>query len=99
MDVMRLLALMCGVLLFPLIASADDTLQPKYPPSWDCSTVPAGSQRQGCNRSQLDPPMGAIPDTQRTQPQFILPRPQQRTLPTGAPPTIPRLPGTINNSN
>ena len=93
---MRLLALMCGVLLFPLIASADDALQPKYPPGWDCSSVPAGSQRQACNKSHLDPPMGAIPDTQRTQPQLITPQSQPPKLPTGQPPTIPRLPGTVD---
>ena len=97
-DVVRLIAVLLAGLI-PLAASADGTLQPKYPPGFDCSSVPAGSQRQACNRSHLDPPMGTIEVPKRTQtddqPLRVAPQP----LPTGKPPTIPRLPGTIQNGN
>jgi hypothetical protein len=79
--------------------SADGTPQPKYPRSFDCSAVAAGSQRQACNRSQLNPPMGKIPETTRSKPPSAIQQPQPRRLPTEPPPTIPRLPGTINNGN
>jgi hypothetical protein len=95
----RLLSLVFGSLVFPAIASAESTLQPKYPPSFDCSAVAAGSQRQACNRSQLNPPMGAIPEVKRTKPETIIQQPPPTKLPTAKPPTIPRLPGTIDNSN
>jgi hypothetical protein len=97
---MRHVALMCGVLLFPLSAWAESTLQPKYPPGWDCSAVPAGSQRQGCNRSQLDPPMGSVPETKRVEPKDgIVQQPRSPSQPMVRPPTVPRLPGTIDLGN
>jgi hypothetical protein len=85
--------------LIPLAASADGSVQPKYSPSFDCSAVPAGSQRQACNRSHLDPPMGAIDVPKRVQPDNLVRQPDPQPLPTAKPPTIPRLPGTIQNSN
>lgn len=85
------------VALLPASASAEGTLQPKYPPSFDCSAVPAGSQRQACNRSQLNPPMGPIPETRRPRPDSAIQQPEPSRLPTAKPPTIPRLPGTIGN--
>jgi hypothetical protein len=89
-----------GLAVFPALAAAEGTVQPKYPPSFDCSAVPAGSQRQACNSSHLDPPMGAIPKSKRTQPNGItLPQPQPPNVPTDQPPTIPRLPGTIQDGN
>ena len=84
---------------FSTSISADSAPQPKYPPGFDCSAVAAGSQRQACNRSQLKPPMGTIPETTRSKPQGIVPQPEPQRLPTEPPPTIPRLPGTINNIN
>lgn len=93
-----LFALVVAALL-PASASAEGTLQPKYPPSFDCSAVAAGSQRQACNRSQLNPPMGAIPETKRPKPEGIVPSPDAQRLPTSKPPTIPTLPGTIDNRN
>lgn len=79
------------------IAAADTKVQPQYPPGFDCSAVPAGAQRQACNRSHLDPPMGAIPDSKRIQPQqpSFIQQPKVPDVPAGPPPTIPRLPGTI----
>lgn len=87
------------VLLIPLAAAADDAAPPKYPLSFDCSAVPAGSQRQACNRSHLDPPMGSIEAPKRVQPDGVVPPVNPQPLPTGKPPTVPRLPGTIQNSN
>ncbi|HEV8389658.1 MAG TPA: hypothetical protein VGQ35_07435 [Dongiaceae bacterium] len=95
----RLFGLAFVALVFPAIASADGTQQPKFPPGFDCSAVAAGSQRQACNSSHLDPPMGAVPETKRVQPQTIVPPPQPPKLPTAKPPTIPRLPGTIDPGN
>jgi hypothetical protein len=97
-DMMRLFAGLLAALL-PLAASAEDSVQPKYPPGFDCSAVPAGSQRQACNRSHLDPPMGSIEVPKRVQPDSLVPPPNPQPLPTTKPPTIPRLPGTIQNSN
>ena len=87
------------MVLLPAAASAEGTAQPKYPPSFDCSAVPAGSQRQACNRSHLDPPMGAIEQPKRVQPDSLVRPPAPQALPTAKPPTIPRLPGTIQNGN
>ena len=83
----------------PMTASAEGTLQPKYPLGFDCSAVAAGSQRQACNRSHLDPPMGAIEKPKRMQPDSLLRQPAPQPLPTEKPPTIPRLPGTIEYGN
>lgn len=77
-------------------ASAEDSPQPKYPPGFDCSAVAAGSQRQACNRSQLNPPMGEIPETRRAQPETGIRRSPPPRQPNVKPPTIPRLPGTID---
>jgi hypothetical protein len=85
--------------LLPANASAEGTPQPKYPLSFDCAAVPAGSQRQACNRSQLNPPMGPVPEQPRLKPQGIVPPPEPQRLPTAKPPTIPSLPGTIDNRN
>jgi hypothetical protein len=91
------LVLLCA---FSASVSADSTSQPKYPPGFDCSAIAAGSQRQACNRSQLDPPMGPIPETtRRAAPSAIPQQPEPQRLPTEPPPTIPRLPGTIDSSN
>jgi hypothetical protein len=96
----RLFGLVLWAVVFPAIAVADGPLQPKYPPGFDCSAVPAGSQRQACNSSQLNPPMGSIPETTRTKPNTgIVQQPRSPSLPMTTPPTIPRLPGTIDNGN
>ena len=95
----RLFSLVCAAAVFPAIASAESTQQPKYPLGFDCSSAAAGSQRQACNRSHLDPPMGAIPETKRTKPEGFIQQPQPPRLPTEKPSTIPRLPGTIDTGN
>jgi hypothetical protein len=91
----RLVAMVVAA-VFPLMASAEEPVQPKFPPGFDCSSVAAGSQRQACNRSQLNPPMGSIPDTKAAKPDGFIRDPKPAMPPTGKPPTIPRLPGTID---
>jgi hypothetical protein len=86
-------------ILIPITAAAEGTVQPKYPSSFDCSAVAAGSQRHACNRSHLDPPMGAVEQPKRVQPDGLVRQPQAQPLPTAKPPTIPRLPGTIEPGN
>jgi hypothetical protein len=93
----RLFGLLLAALV-PLSAAAEDRPQPKYPPSFDCSGVAAGSQRQACNSSQLKPPMGAIPEPTRPKPGRTVQQPLPQRLPTTRPPTVPTLPGTINNT-
>ena len=83
----------------PMTASAEGTVQPKYPVGFDCSAVAAGSQRQACNRSHLDPPMGTIEQPKRAQPGILLQQTDPQQQPTAKPPTIPHLPGTIQDSN
>ena len=95
---MRLLlfGLMLMAASLPTRVSGEGTLQqPKYPPGFDCSAVAAGSQRQACNSSHLDPPMGAIPETKRSKPSSIIPPPKRASPAPIKPSTIPRLPGTI----
>jgi hypothetical protein len=87
------------LLLVPMTASAEGTVQPKYPPAFDCSAVAAGSQRQACNRSHLAPPMGSIEQPKRQRPDSPVRQPDVQPLPMGKPPTVPPLPGTIQNSN
>ena len=86
------------VLISPVAASADGAVQPKYPSGFDCSAVAAGLHRQACNRSHLDPPMGAIPETKRPKSGSIIPPPNRPKPAMEKPSTIPRLPGTINSN-
>ena len=93
----RLIGLLLAAFI-PLSAAAEDKPQPRYPPSFDCSAVAAGSQRQACNSSQLKPPMGSIPEPTRQKPGFTIQQPPAERLPMTRPSTIPTLPGTINNT-
>ncbi len=94
---LRLFDLLCLAVILPASAVAEGKPQPKFPPGFDCSAVAAGSQRQACNRSQLKPPMGTVPETRRLEPEGAIQQPDARRLPTTKPPTIPRLPGTIDD--
>src|SRR5438093_814924 len=83
-----------GAILMALApaAMAQNVMQPKYPPGFDCSAVPAGSQRQACQDSQLNP-MG---DTKKNQ------EPTSGALQTPgtvSPPTVPNTPGGENGTN
>ena len=96
--VLRLLLLLL-TLLIPASVASEENAQPKYPPGFDCSAVAAGSARQACNQSHLDPPMGPIEVPKPAQPNNLVPPVTPQLLPTTPPTTIPRLPGTIPNSN
>ena len=54
---MKVRYILAGALLvaMPLAASAQTANTPKYPPGFDCEAVPAGSERESCHQSQLDP--------------------------------------------
>ena len=95
---MRILVFLL-IALMPASAVAEGGTQPNYPPGFDCSAVAAGSARQACNKSHLDPPMGSIEAPKPAQPNTLVPAVTPQLLPTTPPSTIPRLPGTIPNSN
>jgi hypothetical protein len=91
---MRLSSALCGILMAaaPSICWAQDAPNPKYPPGFDCSAVPAGSQRQACQESQFNPandatkgqaPSGGVPPTPGTV----------------SPPTVPDQPSGENGSS
>ena len=73
-------------------ATAQTVTQPKYPPGFDCSAVPAGSQRQACQDSQLDPMGDAKKDQSPTGGTLQTPG-------TVSPPTVPNQPSGENGNN
>lgn len=75
----------------PAMASAQDVMQPKFPPSFDCASVPAGSERDDCRRSRLSPDdmtKGQTPTDGALQ-----------TPGTISPPTVPDEPGNENRDS
>lgn len=75
----------------PAMASAQDVMQPKYPPGFDCAKVPPGSERDDCRRSQLSPNdmiHGQTPADGALQ-----------TPGTISPPTVPDEPGNENRAS
>jgi len=72
----------------PAAASAQDVLQPKYAPGFDCATVPAGSQRQACQDSQLQPTVDPDMNQKQSPTAGAL-----QTPGTVSPPTVPNEPG------
>ena len=78
----------------PAASLAQDTPQPKYPPGFDCETLPAGDEREACRESELTPTM----DSEQNDGRSI----------TGAgpespgsvsPPTFPDEPGNDNRDS
>jgi hypothetical protein len=78
----------------PTVAFAQDVPQPKYPPGFDCASLPPGDQREACRQSDLNPAMdgdqndgssitGASPET----PGSV------------SPPTFPDEPGNENRDS
>lgn len=74
--------------IVPAVALAQDVLQPKYPPGFDCANVPAGSQREACRQSQLDPTIDNDLNKDRSTTGGAL-----QTPGTVSPPTVPNEPG------
>jgi hypothetical protein len=54
------------MLSVPGPAVAQDVLQPKYPRSFNCANVPAGSQREAGRQSQLSPAIDNDVDKDRS---------------------------------
>jgi hypothetical protein len=73
-------------------ASAQTIAQPKYPPGFDCSSVPAGSQRQACQDSQMAP-QGNVNTNQAPTGGAV------QTPGTVSPPTVPNQPMGENGNN
>jgi hypothetical protein len=73
-------------------AVAQDVTQPKYPPGFDCSTLPAGSQRQACQDLQLAPQDNV--NKSRTPTGGAV-----QTPGTVSPPTVPNQPMGENGNN
>lgn len=83
----------CALVLVPLLAlpaaaMAQAAPQQTYPPGYDCASVPAGSQRQACEESQLSPQADDL-DGEKS-----ITGPGQRTPGTVSPPTFPEQPGS-----
>ena len=72
------------LLVAPAMALAQDAPQPNYPPGYDCASVPAGSQREACEASQLEPKVDNDLDGETPH--------GQQTFGTVSPPTIPEEP-------
>jgi hypothetical protein len=72
----------------PMAALAQDAPQPKYPPGFDCETLPAGEAREACRKSALDPTM----DSDRDDHSLTGAGPE--TPGSVSPPTFPDEPGS-----
>lgn len=76
------------------MALAQDAPQPTYPPGYDCASVPAGSQREACEESQLSP---KVEDDLNENRSITGAEPQ--TPGTVSPPTVPDEPGGENRDS
>ena len=87
-------AYVLGAVLMALApaATAQTGTQPKYPPGFDCSAVPAGSQRQACQDSQLSSMGDVRKDRSPTDGALQTPG-------TVSPPTVPNQPSGENGNN
>ncbi len=74
------------MLVAPVMTMAQDAPQPLYPPGYDCSSVPAGSQRAACEESQLGPTTGNPSDDRPVTGA------EPATPGTVSPPTVPDQP-------
>jgi hypothetical protein len=91
------LAYVFGPLLMvavPAVALAQDVLQPKFPPGFDCASVPAGAEREECRQSQLNP----TTDNDLNKDRFPTGGALQ-TPGTVSPPTVPNEPGSENRDS
>jgi hypothetical protein len=50
----------------PRLVFAQDAPQPKYPPGFDCTTLPSDDERDACHESELNPTMGSDQDEERS---------------------------------
>ena len=77
----------------PALVFAQDAPQPKYPPGFDCATLPPGDQREACRQSQLNPAADGNQDGERS----VTGAPE--TPGSVSPPTFPDEPGNENRDS
>jgi len=75
------------LLAAPVVAAAQDAPQPHYPPGFNCATLPAGSQRDACEESQLSPKVNKDLNESKSPASG-----EQGTPGTVSPPTFPDEP-------
>ena len=68
---------------------AQDAPQPKYPPGFDCATLPPGDEREACRPSELDPTMDGDQNDGRSMTGA-----GAETPGSVSPPTFPNEPGS-----
>ncbi|HKP25706.1 MAG TPA: hypothetical protein VJV39_17690 [Dongiaceae bacterium] len=78
----------------PVAAFAQDTPQPKYPPGFDCETLPAGNEREACRQSELRPTTKSDQHEDRSMTGA-----GPETPGSVSPPTLPDKPGNENRDN
>jgi hypothetical protein len=75
-------------------ALAQDAPQPKYPPGFDCETLPAGDERDDCRQSPLTPATGRGQNDRSSLSGAALETPG-----SVSPPTFPNESGNDNRDN
>ncbi len=90
---MRRALVIVPVLMLSVPALAQDVPRPGYPPGFDCASVPAGSQREACEASQLGP----VDDDPNEDGSVTGAQPE--TPGTVSPPTMPDGPGGENRGS
>jgi hypothetical protein len=78
----------------PTLVFAQDAPQPKYPPGFDCATLPPGDEREACRQSGLNPTM----DGDQNDGQSLTGAGPE-TPGSVSPPTFPDEPGNENRDS
>lgn len=87
-----LTAMLAG--LMPAQIFAQDAPHPKYPPGFDCATLPPGDEREACRQSELNPKSDSDQDDSRSVTGAGSESPG-----SVSPPTFPNEPGNENRDN
>jgi hypothetical protein len=93
---MKRVALLTAVLAawMPAQAFAQEVPQPKYPPGFDCATLPPGDEREVCGQSELNPTMDSDQNDGRSVTGAGSESPG-----SVSPPTFPDEPGNDNRDS
>ena len=86
---MRLWGYACRALGF-----AQDAPQPKYPPGFDCATLPPGDEHEACRQSELNSTMESDQNDGRS-----ISGTAPETPGSVSPPTFPDEPGNENRDS
>ena len=78
----------------PALAFAQDALQPKYPPGFDCATLPSDDEREACRESELNPTMDSDQNDGRS-----ITGAGSESPGSVSPPTFPDEPGNENRDS